>query len=177
MLSGKINCNHNESGVYLLALTVPPPLPSALAAELTEFEEVARLISQARRKVWSGVARVLAPERESVLGWAVVATLARLGPQSQRDLAEMIGQHPAGISRQLTELERAGLTRRTLNARDRRCRLVALTPRGRRWYRRWRPRVLAAVADVLGVLEGRERDGLRALLRKVLAPRVVHREP
>jgi len=146
-------------------------------AELAEFEEVARLIAQARRKVWSGVSRALSPEGESVLGWAVVATLARLGPLSQRDLAEMIGQHPAGISRQLAELDDAGLTTRTLDVRDRRRRLVALTIAGRRWHRRWRPRVLAAVGDVLGVLDTGERDGLRALLRKVLAPSVVQPEP
>ncbi|MGO9828969.1 MAG: MarR family winged helix-turn-helix transcriptional regulator [Myxococcaceae bacterium] len=141
-----------------------------MGGPLAEFEEVAGLIAQARRRVWSGVARVLSPQGESVLGWAVVATLARLGPQSQRDLADIIGQHPAGISRQLTELDAARLTTRTLDARDRRCRLVALTPSGRRWHRHWRPRVLAAVRDVLGVLDATERDGLRVLLLKVLAP-------
>jgi DNA-binding MarR family transcriptional regulator len=150
----------------------PPPPP-----ELAEFEEVARLVSQVRRKVWSGVSRALSPDGESVLGWAVVATLERLGPLSQRDLAEMIGQHPAGISRQLSELDRAGLTTRALDVRDRRRRLVALTPAGRRWHRRWRPRVLAAVGSVLGVLDPGERAGLRQLLQKVLAPNVVRPEP
>jgi DNA-binding MarR family transcriptional regulator len=100
----------------------------------------------------------------------VVATLARLGPQSQRELADVIGQHPAGVSRQLAELDAAGLTTRTADARDRRCRLVALTPQGRRWHRHWRPRVSAAVRDVLGVLRGPERERLRTLLEKVLAP-------
>ncbi len=156
---------------------MPPPKSPLAAGELAEFEEVARLIAQARRKVWSGVSRALAPQGESVLGWAVVATLARQGPLSQRDLAEMIGQHPAGISRQLAELDTAGLTTRTPDAGDRRRRLVALTPAGRRWHRRWRPRVLAAVGGVLGVLDAGERDGLRALLNKALAPRATKAEP
>ncbi len=137
---------------------------------LAEFEEVARLIAQARRKVWSGVARVLAPQGEVVLGWALVSVLQRLGPRSQRDLADIIGQHPAGISRQLAELDRAGLTTRTEDASDRRCRLVALTPEGRRWHRRWRPHVLRAVGEILGVLDEAEREGLRTSLLKVLDP-------
>lgn len=172
MLSGEINCNLNESRVYLRAFAVRPS-PSVAASQLAEFEEVARLIAQTRRKVWNRVARVLAPEGEAVLGWALVATLARLGPQRQRDLAEAIGQHPAGVSRQLEALDAVGLTTRTLSARDRRCRLVALTPRGRRWHRRWRPRVQAAVRDVLGVLNAPERDGLRRLLQKVLSAQAV----
>jgi DNA-binding MarR family transcriptional regulator len=138
---------------------------------LEEFEEVAQLIAHARRKVWSSVGRVLALEGEAVLGWALVAVLSRLGPSSQRDLADVIGQHPAGVSRQLAELDAAGLTTRTKDATDGRCRLVALTARGRRWHRRWRPRVLAVVRDVLGVLDEAERNVLRASLRKVLAPR------
>jgi DNA-binding MarR family transcriptional regulator len=153
-----------------------PPPPAGLGT-LAEFEEVAQLIANARRKVWSSVARVLAPEGEVVLGWALVSVLSRLGPRSQVDLAEIIGQHPAGISRQLAELDRAGLTTRARDARDGRCRLVALTPKGRRWHRRWRPRVLTAVREVLGVLGVEQREVLRASLRKVLAPQLVPAEP
>jgi DNA-binding MarR family transcriptional regulator len=149
-------------------LAVHPP-PRAVVGRLAEFEELARLIAQARRRVWSDVAHVLAPEGEVVLGWALVSVLNRLGPSSQRDLADIIGQHPAGISRQLAELDAAGLTTRTEDASDRRCRLVTLTPRGRRWHRRWRPRVLQAVRDVLGVLDEAEREQLRSSLGKVLA--------
>jgi DNA-binding MarR family transcriptional regulator len=148
-------------------LAVHPPSP-AVAGSLAEFEEVAGLVAQARRKVWSGVSRVLVPEGEAVLGWALVSVLARLGPRSQRDLSDIIGQHPAGISRQLDELDAAGLTTRTEDASDRRCRLVALTPRGRRWHQRFRPKVLEAVRDVLGVLDAKERDGLRRALEKVV---------
>jgi DNA-binding MarR family transcriptional regulator len=149
-------------------VAVQAPSPARLGT-LEEFEEVAQLIAHARRKVWSSVGRILAPEGEIVLGWAVVSVLNRLGPSSQRDLADIIGQHPAGISRQLAELDEAGLTTRTKDATDGRCRLVALTPRGRRWHRRWRPRVLAQVRDVLGVLNENERAALRTSLRKVLA--------
>jgi MarR family transcriptional regulator, organic hydroperoxide resistance regulator len=147
---------------------VRPP-SRASTRTLAEFEEVARLIAQARRKVWNAVARILAAEEEAVLGWAVVAVLSRLGPQSQRDLADTIGQHAAGISRQLAELDRAGLTTRTEDASDHRRRLVALTPKGRRWHGRWRPKVLRVVRDVLGVLDEAERRALTSSLLKVLA--------
>jgi DNA-binding MarR family transcriptional regulator len=149
-------------------VAVHPP-PRAVVGRLAEFEELARLIAQARRRVWSDVSRVLAPEGEVALGWALVSVLNRLGPSSQRDLADIIGQHPAGISRQLAELDAAGLTTRTEDASDRRCHLVALTPKGRRWHRRWRPRVLLAVRDALGVLDEAEREQLRASLGRVLA--------
>jgi DNA-binding MarR family transcriptional regulator len=148
------------------SLMQPPPPP--FVGTLAEFEEVAQLIAHARRKVWSSVARILAPEGEVVLGWALVSVVDRLGPSSQRDLADIIGQHPAGISRQLAELDAAGLTTRKRDARDGRCRLVALTPKGRRWHRRWRPRVLVAVREVLGVLDVAEREALSNSLRKVL---------
>lgn len=145
---------------------MPPP-------ELVEFEDLGRVLSHARRRVWNAVARVLAAQHQPMLGWAVVSWLARSGPLSQRDLADLIGQHPAGVSRQLTELDRAGLTTRTRDPLDRRRRLVTLTARGRRWHRLWHPTVLGAVRDVLGVLDAAERAQLRDLLRKVLAPRVV----
>jgi DNA-binding MarR family transcriptional regulator len=151
---------------------MPPPLPPAAPA-LAEFEDLGWLIGQARRRIWNGVARVLAVEGEAVLGWAVVSMLARFGALSQRDLADRIGQHAAGISRQLTELDRAGLTTRTRDPLDRRRHLVALTPRGRRWRRRWRPSVMAAVGDVLGVLDADERAVLKRLLHEILGPRVV----
>jgi DNA-binding MarR family transcriptional regulator len=144
--------------------------PPAVVGTLEEFEEVAQLIAHARRKVWSSVGRVLALEGEVVLGWALVSVLSRFGPRSQRDLADFIAQHPAGISRQLAELDAAGLTTRTRDATDGRCRLVALTSKGQRWQRRWRPRVLAAVRDVLGVLDEGERRVLRGTLQKVLSP-------
>jgi DNA-binding MarR family transcriptional regulator len=146
-----------------------PPRAQASTGTLAEFEEVARLIAQARRKVWNAVARILAAEEEAVLGWAVVAVLSRQGPQSQRDLADTIGQHAAGISRQLSELDREGLTTRAEDAADRRRRLVALTPKGRRWHGRWRPKVLRVVRDVLGVLDEAERRALTSSLLKVLA--------
>jgi DNA-binding MarR family transcriptional regulator len=155
---------------------VQPPPPARLGT-LEEFEEVATLIAHARRKVWSSVGRILAPEGEVVLGWALVSVLAKHGPSSQRDLSDHIGQHPAGISRQLAELDEAGLTTRTKDARDARCRLVTLTPRGRRWHKRWRPKVLAAVREVLGVLDETERVAIRRSLQKVLAPRPLPIEP
>src|SRR5271163_4621526 len=94
-----IQLQQQRMQAYIPRAPVQLPRP-ATVGRVEEFEELAWLIAHVRRKVWTSVGRVLAPEGEAVLGWALVAVLSRLGPSSQRDLADHIGQHPAGVSRQ-----------------------------------------------------------------------------
>jgi DNA-binding MarR family transcriptional regulator len=130
--------------------------------------EVVRLIGQTRRVLWITAARALASRGESVVAWSLVSRLAELGPLTQRELAEASAQHPAGVSRQLDDLERKGLTARALDPTDRRRRRVGLTASGRRWYRKLLPVIHAETAPVLGALRADERRMLAALLRRVL---------
>ena len=103
--------------------------------------ELVRLVGQTRRRLWIAAARALAARGESVVAWSLVNRLAELGPLTQRELADASAQHPAGVSRQLDELERKGLTTRGADPSDRRRRVVDLTAAGQRWHRQLRPLV------------------------------------
>ncbi len=126
-----------------------------------------RLLGQTRRRLWIAAARALAARGESIVAWSLVSRLADLGPLTQRELADASAQHPAGVSRQLNELERKGLTTRGTDPSDRRRRRVELTAAGLRWYRKMRPLVDRATAPVLRVLRPAEQHVLAKLLRRV----------
>jgi DNA-binding MarR family transcriptional regulator len=147
------------------------PRPRALQDRSRATQaDVVRLIGQTRRLLWIAAARALAAQGESVVAWSLVNRLAELGPLTQRELADASAQHPAGVSRQLDDLERRGLTIRALDPGDRRRRRVELTEMGRRWHRRRRPVVDAAFAPVLAPLGTAQRRALALLLRQVVKP-------
>lgn len=129
--------------------------------------ELVRLVGQTRRRLWIAAARALAARGESVVAWSLMNRLAELGPLTQRELADASAQHPAGVSRQLGELERKGLTSRGIDPADRRRRVVQLTAAGQRWFRQMRPVVDGATAPVLAVLRPSERRALSRLLGRV----------
>jgi len=123
----------------------------------TLLHELTRLISKARRGLYLAAARELGSRGEEMSAWIVAARLVERRAASQKDLADITGQHPAGISRLL----------------DQRRRLVTLTPAGRRWHRQLEPIVLRATESVLGVLGLTEQHQLRTLLRRLGEPRLV----
>jgi DNA-binding MarR family transcriptional regulator len=137
--------------------------------------ELTRLVGQTRRLLFLAASRALARRGESMVAWIIAARLAERRATSQRDLAELAGQHAAGISRMLHELDRRGLTARASDPLDMRRRLVTLTPAGRRWHRRLEPVVLRATGSVLGILDREEQQQLRTLLHRVIEPRLVGR--
>jgi DNA-binding MarR family transcriptional regulator len=146
-------------------------MPSTSAAPL--LHELTRLITKIRRALYMAAARELGRRGESIGAFTVAARLVERRAASQKDLAELTAQHPAGISRLLDEMDRRGLTARALDPLDQRRRLVTLTPAGRRWYRRLEPVVLRAGESVLGVLDLTEQHQLRGLLRRLGEPRLV----
>ncbi len=139
----------------------------------TLLPELTRLITKARRALYIAAARELGTRGEEMSAWIVAARLTERRAASQKDLAEITGQHPAGISRLLDEMDRRGLTARALDPLDQRRRLVTLTPAGRRWHRRLEPLVSRASEKVLGVLDVTEQHQLRGLLRRIGEPRLV----
>jgi DNA-binding MarR family transcriptional regulator len=142
-----------------------------------QLAELTRLVAKTRRLLFLAASRVLAGRGESMVAWIVAARLAETHATSQRDLSEMTGQHAAGISRLLQELDRRGLTARAPDPLDMRRRLVTLTPAGRRWHRRLEPIVLKATGSVMGVLDPDQQRDLRTLLRRVVEPRLVDAIP
>lgn len=130
-------------------------------------EEIYRLVCQSRRTLWMEANHALEARGESIFKWQIVSWVTRNGPTTQRDLSYAVSHHPAGISRQVDELEAAGMVRRQ-SVKDRRRLLVESTLKGRRWFRALSAVVMDAVDTSLsGLSEGQRRD-LRTLLRGLL---------
>ena len=146
-------------------------MPSNDAAPL--LHELTRLIAKVRRALYMAAARELGRRGDSISEWVVADRLVERRAASQKDLAELTAQHPAGISRLLDEMDRRGLTARALDPLDQRLSLVTLTAAGRRWHRRLEPVVLKATEGILGVLDLTEQHQLRTLLRRITERRLV----
>jgi DNA-binding MarR family transcriptional regulator len=131
-------------------------------------EELGQLIGRTRRAMWRAVSRSLEPEGHSIFVWQILSNLVRNGPSTQRDLAESVGQHPAGISRLVDALVDDALVRTRRCTEDRRRVYVEITPRGRSRFRKMRPVVVGAIGGVVGSLTAPERDQLKVLLTKLV---------
>lgn len=104
--------------------------------------------------------------------WGVLRSLTRLEEQGRHDphmheLGAVLLVQPPSLSATLDRMERAGWVRRRSDPRDKRSRLVALSPAGRdlvelglRDHAQW-------VARVMGGLEQAEQAQLLALLAKL----------
>jgi DNA-binding MarR family transcriptional regulator len=132
------------------------------------IEEVGRLIVRARRVVWLAASRRLETAGESMLAWNLIGTIIRYGVGTQRELADTIAQHPAGVCRLVEDLETRGFVKRARDSGDRRKVNVRVTPTGRRHFETLRPEVMRAVEVALGPLSLAERRTLRNLLRKMV---------
>ncbi|HMS13583.1 MAG TPA: MarR family transcriptional regulator [Microthrixaceae bacterium] len=99
----------------------------------------------------------------------VLAVVAELGPESQRDLAAVLGIDPARVVALVDELESSGLAERRVDPDDRRRRVVAPTRRGRDVHGRALRAARLVEADLLDALTPAERTVLRDLLRRTIA--------
>jgi DNA-binding MarR family transcriptional regulator len=92
------------------------------------------------RRAWRAVTEIahdhdrkLAVSDAVGLSWTRVLALRRLlaGPQTLRALADRLAADPPYVTLMVDDLERRELVRRTPHPRDRRAKLVELTPDGR----------------------------------------------
>lgn len=131
-------------------------------------EELGMLIAKTRRMVWTNATRQLEQSGESMLAWQVLAHLSRAGKQTQTEVAAALGQHPAGVSRLLDELEKQDYVARRRDRDDRRRVYVETTAVGQRRFHAILPEVVRAVEQVLLPLSESEKRVLRGLLRRVV---------
>jgi DNA-binding MarR family transcriptional regulator len=68
-------------------------------------------------------------------GYLLARTLDASGPATVNQLAEQLGLDGSTVTRQLTSMERRGFVVREVDPGDRRSRILALTPLGRRTMR------------------------------------------
>ncbi len=137
--------------------------------------EIAKRFAFLRRIVISEMGRVLTPVGATVPLYHVLFRLHSgevlgEGPLSQQELTLDAGLDAAGVSRLVARMAREKLVTIKVDARDRRRRLVRLTPKGRALQESLWPLVDAAVRNmVTGLSEDEERALLALLDRAVTA--------
>jgi DNA-binding MarR family transcriptional regulator len=92
-------------------------------------------------------------------------------PYSIGALSERIGLSPAAVSRAVDDLVQRGEVERKEDPRDRRCKLVDMTPQGRRTFSQLHALRLAGLRELLSDLDPGEREtlmlGLQPLARRL----------
>lgn len=94
------------------------------------------------------------------------------GEHTQTELAEMVGLDKTTMVVTVDELERAGLAERLPSPHDRRARIIAVTPAGRRKLTKADEIKARVQADVLEELSPREREALLVALAKLVDHRL-----
>jgi DNA-binding MarR family transcriptional regulator len=87
----------------------------------------------------------------------------------QLEIGSAMGIDPSTMVALVDELERAGLAKRRPHPRDRRARVVVITPKGRRTLERGRALAREVEDEVLHGLASAERHQLLQLLRQALS--------
>lgn len=100
--------------------------------------------------------------------YAALAAVAALPGIDQATLAGEIAFDRTTITGVIDRLEAKGLMSRQVNAKDRRARVLAITPEGLAMLERIRPGVEAAQGQLTRGLSGQETETLMHLLRKAV---------
>jgi DNA-binding MarR family transcriptional regulator len=132
-------------------------------------DDLGILITLSRRLVWMAATRKLEASGFSMISWALAGHLTKFGPATQVDIAAAIGQHPAGVSRLIDEMEAKKLVRRRRDEVDRRRARIEVTPSGRAMVKAAHPLVLSSLKEALSPLSLEEQQQLQSLLRKLLS--------
>ncbi len=106
--------------------------------------------------------------------YCLLATLSVDAPDSQHELARLLGKAPGVIVAEVDQMERKGFVERRRDPNDRRRSRVTLTPAGEAALAHADELADTAIAELLGGLDAGELAQLQALLNKGLS---VHEEP
>jgi DNA-binding MarR family transcriptional regulator len=142
-------------------LTDAPPIRRAPLALARRFFQICNTVR----------AEAVADAELTPLEFAVMAYVNATDGEPDVDqggLAERVGVDRNTTSLLVAGLDAKGLLEQRVSATDRRARLIRLTPRGERLYRKLHPKALAAQEQILAVLEPAERELLLDLLVKVI---------
>ena len=101
-----------------------------------------------------------------------VLSAAMTGSYSQSELANMIGLDKTTMVVLMDELESAGLAKREPSPTDRRARVIAVTPKGKRKAAQADEIIERIQRDVLGSLPARERDAFVDALTRLVGTRL-----
>jgi DNA-binding MarR family transcriptional regulator len=133
---------------------------------VTDRRDLAASLQPLLRSLIAAEQPVLAAHGISMWGYAVLTALADTSVRTQAALAEAIGADKTRIIGTLDRLQEAGLITRDPDPRDRRARVLAITPEGRRVHGSVRAAIRAGEDRLLERLPPADRH---AFLRAVKA--------
>lgn len=149
-----------------------PPLPAGFLSQPGPrylIREIAWRFAYLRRVVISEMSRVLTPLGATVPLYHVLFRLATAdGPLSQQELTLDAGLDAAGVSRLVARMQKDKLVTIKVDTRDRRRRLVKLTPKGRALEESLSPLVDAAVRSMVTGFSEEEAMFLFSLLDRAV---------
>ena len=130
----------------------------------SERADLAAMLLPLTRALIDAEAPVLRAGGVAMWGYTVLTLLANGPMRTQAALARTAGADKTRIIPVLDELQERGLIERRPDPADRRVRLLAITPAGRRAYNRTRAGIRAGEERVLALLPASDRKGfLRAV--------------
>jgi DNA-binding MarR family transcriptional regulator len=102
--------------------------------------------------------------------YTALAILETDQPESQQELARLMGKPPPIMVAVVDDLERKGLAERRRSERDRRRSVVQLTDEGRAMLERADRLADGVMAELFGAIDDEEREALHLMLRRAMAP-------
>lgn len=124
----------------------------ATTAQHRHNEFVGYRIYDAHRTLSRSLEQTLSPFGVTPGEWNALNQLDRLGPLSQKQLADALQKEQATITRSVDRMVRKGLVERNPDPNDRRANIVSLTPGARDLLTQIEPAaVSAAQATVVGI--------------------------
>jgi DNA-binding MarR family transcriptional regulator len=138
---------------------------------------VAPLVRRLQQICLSMIAQALADAELVQLEYALLIFVDDVPGISQQTLSEALGIDRNNVSLIVDKLEARGLLRRSVNGADRRARELYITPQGKKLWRRFQPKVLAANNDVMACLSARERELFLDMLVRVVNANKMHARP
>ncbi|GAB4197069.1 MAG: hypothetical protein OHK0013_04840 [Sandaracinaceae bacterium] len=147
---------------------VLPPLDLSTLPRAHISREIAKRFTFLRRLATVELNRILAPLGATAPMYNVLLRLSTEGQLSQQELALDAGLDAAGVSRLVARMSEMKLVTVKVDAKDRRRRLVRLTPKGIAFEQALEPVVDAAMRHaVIGLEEHEEYELLRILDKTV----------
>lgn len=106
--------------------------------------------------------------------YPVLRGIAECGPVRLSDLAARLGVQISTASRQVKELEQAGLVERTGDPKDGRVTMLALAPAGREALKKLRESWRRTLVEILDAWPEEDREALATLLGRLAADMVAY---
>ena len=139
----------------------------AKAAQHRHDEFVGYRIYDAHRALSRNLEQTLTPFGVTPGEWNALNQLDRLGPLSQKQLADALQKEQATITRSVDRMVRKGLVERNPDPNDRRANIVSLTPDARDLLTRIEPAAVKAAQATVAGIEDSELEAFLATLARI----------